>query len=102
MALIIREATPADAERWAELFKQVLGSDPGVEQVYDLNRASSQLIGPHVEVSWIAELDGKLCGSICILGSETPTPNPVANLARFFVLPESYDNGSARELLASL
>src|ERR1041385_5716120 len=102
MALIIREATPADAARWSELLKQALGSDPAVEQVYDLNRASSQLIGPQVEVTWIAELDGQLCGSICILGAETPTPNPVANLARFFVLPNSYENGSARALLSSL
>lgn len=99
MALIIRKATAEDAASWLCLLKEALGDDQVAEQVYDFNRVSSQLTGPQVEVTWVAEVAGKLHASISILASDTPNANPVANLGRYLVLPQAYQDGSAEALI---
>src|SRR5262245_22701123 len=102
MAITIRKATAADTADWLLLLKEVLGADAGAERAYDLNRAADQLIGPQVEDTWVAELDGRICGSICILAAGIPNENPVANLGRYLALPENYQNGSAEALIEAI
>jgi hypothetical protein len=102
MALIIRKAGAGESESWMQLVRQVLGSDAGAEQVYDLDRLRGQLSGPQVEETWLAEMNGTLRASISVLGSETPNNNPVANLGRYLATPESYSDGSAEALISGI
>jgi hypothetical protein len=102
MALVIRKVTARDTAGWEQLLKDALGADALSEQVYDLNRVAGQLTGPQVEETWVAELDGKLHGSISILAAGAPNDNPVANLGRYLALPGNYRDGSAEALLRGI
>jgi CRP/FNR family cyclic AMP-dependent transcriptional regulator len=99
MSIQIRKATANDADKWSQLLKEALGSDPVAEQVYHLSFVAAQLIGHGVEETWVAEVDGKLCGSISILASGPHNINPVANVGRYLALPEIYRTGAAEALL---
>ena len=98
----IRKATADDEASWVQLLREVLGKDPEAERAYDLNRASGQLIGPQVEETWVAEINGRLYGSLCILASGIPNNNPVANLGRYLALPANYQDGTAELLIEGI
>jgi CRP/FNR family cyclic AMP-dependent transcriptional regulator len=102
MGLNIRMATEHDAADWQQLLKQVLGSDKVAENVYDLSRLGEQLVGPQIDQTWLAEVNGKLRGSISLLASNSTIADPVANLGRYIVVPESYQEGSAEALLRGM
>lgn len=102
MALVIRKTTARDVAGWEQLLKEALGSDHVSQQVYDLDRVAHQLTGPQVEETWVAEVDGKLHGSMSILAAGAPNSNPVANLGRYLALPGNYRDGSAEALLRGI
>jgi N-acetylglutamate synthase-like GNAT family acetyltransferase len=102
MAITIRKATESDADNWSSLLKEALGADPVAEQVYHLSCVAGQLVGHGVQETWVAEVDGKLRGSISILASGAQNMNPVANLGRFLATPEIYRNGAAEALFRKI
>ena len=102
MGLNIRKATAEDANGWQDLLKEAFGTDEIAQQVYDLARVGRQLTGPEVEETWIAEVNGRLRGSISLLSTGSPSNNPVANLGRYVVVPQSYSEGSAEALVRGI
>ena len=102
MAIMIRKATEKDADNWLQLLKEALGADPVADQVYRLSRVAGQLTGHGVQETWVAEVDGKLRGSVSILSSGPHNTNPVANLGRFLALPELFRSGAAEALLGGI
>ena len=99
MATLIRQANPADAGRWLDLFQTVFGRDYPAKAVYDQEWVASQLDPASGYETWIAEADGQWQASVSFLPSAAPNKNPVANLGRQLIRPESYADGSAVALL---
>jgi hypothetical protein len=84
------------------LIRAALGNDYPAKEVYDLNWIASQLNPESGDETWVAEMDGRLQGTISFLKPDGPNHNPVANLGRNLIRPESVANGAAENLLRSV
>jgi CRP-like cAMP-binding protein len=102
MGSSIRPASPADAPEWLDLVRTVLGDEYPVKEVYDLNWIAAQLNPDSGAETWVAEMDGRLEGTISFLKPDGPNANPVANLGRNLIRPESVASGSAGTLMRSI
>ncbi len=102
MGTSIRPASAADAPEWLDLTRTVLGNDYPVKDIYDPAWIATQLNPETGPETWVAEVDGKLHASISFLAPDGPNANPVANLGRNLVRPESVANGSAERLIQSV
>jgi CRP-like cAMP-binding protein len=102
MGSSIRPASPADAPEWLDLVRTVLGDEYPVKEVYDLNWIAAQLNPDSGAETWVAEMDGRLEGTISFLKPDGPNANPVANLGRNLIRPESVASGSADTLMRSI
>jgi len=102
MGSSIRPASPADAPEWLDLVRTVLGDQYPVKEVYDLNWIAAQLSPESGAETWVAEMDGRLEGTISFLKPDGPNANPVANLGRNLIRPESVASGSADTLMRSI
>ena len=99
MGAVIRQATTADAATYRDLLMQVLGADYPDRQVYDESWILSQLTPGSDMETWVAESGGRLLASLSILPPSLIDQNPIANLGRQLIRPESFEDGSAGELL---
>jgi len=99
MAVQIRQATINDAPRWLELIKATLEEDYPDKQVYHLPWVLSQFSPAADNETWVVDSSGRLNASISFLPPLLGNTNPIANLGRHLVRPESYSDGSAGELL---
>src|ERR1700728_13490 len=102
MGSSIRPASAADAPEWLDLLRAVLGDGYPAKEVYDLNWIASQLNPASGAETWVAEMDGRLQGTISFLNPDGANPNPVANLRRNLIRPESVENGAAENLVRSV
>ena len=95
MGAVIRQATTADAATYRDLLMQVLGADYPDRQVYDESWILSQLTPGSDMETWVAESGGRLLASLSILPPSLIDQNPIANLGRQLIRPESFEDGSA-------
>jgi CRP-like cAMP-binding protein len=102
MGLTIRRTSAADAPKWLDLVQATLGTQYPVKALYDPAWIASQLEAKTGQETWVAEADGRFNGSISFLKPATPNANPVANLGRNLLRPESVADGSAALLLRSV
>jgi hypothetical protein len=100
--ICIRPASAADAPQWLDLLRATLGDEYPTKEVYDLNWIASELNPATGPETWVAELNGRLQGSISFLKPAGPNGNPVANLGRNLIRPESVANGAAETLMRSV
>ncbi|MBI4663041.1 MAG: cyclic nucleotide-binding domain-containing protein [Verrucomicrobia bacterium] len=99
MTTVVRQGTMSDAAQYLELLKIALGDDYPDRQIYDPSWSAAQF-GPASDIeTWIVEKSGRLGGSVSFLPPLLNNTNPIANLGRMFVRPESYADGTAEELL---
>ncbi len=101
MASSIRPATAADAPQWIALIRATLGDQYPAKEIYDVNWIAAQLAPGSNQETWVAEVDGRLDGTISFLKPDGPNINPVANLGRNLIRPEAVPNGTAEALLRS-
>jgi hypothetical protein len=99
MAITIRQATMSDATLWIDLLKATLGEDYPDKQVYNPAWIVSQLSPESEAETWVVETNRRLQASISFLPPLPSNANPIANLGRHLIRPESYADGSAGELL---
>jgi hypothetical protein len=102
MGATIRRATAADAPKWLDLVQATLGTQYPVKAVYDSAWIASELTPDVGQDTWVAEVDGRLNGSITFLKPAASSSNPVANLGRNLFRPEGIKDGSAEMLLRSV
>jgi hypothetical protein len=102
MGTSIRPASAADAPQWLDLIIAVLGTEYPVKEVYDLDWIASQLNPETGPETWVADVDGRLDGTVSFLKPDGPNANPVANLGRNLVRPEGVANGAAENLMRSI
>jgi hypothetical protein len=102
MGFSIRPATGADAPQWLNLVRAALGDGYPARDIYDVNWLASLLDPAQGEETWVAESAGRLHGSITFLKPWGPNRNPVANLGRNLMRPESVADGSAEALLRTV
>ena len=101
MGSTIRRATAADAPKWLDLVQATLGAQYPVKEIYDLAWIASQLQGEAGQETWVAEVDGRLNATVSFLPAAT-TGNPVSNLGRNLMRPESVADGSAENLFRTV
>ena len=102
MGATIRRAAAADAPKWLDLVQATLGAQYPVKAIYDPGWIASQLDVETGQETWVAEVGGRLNGSISFLKPAGVSSNPVANLGRNLLRPESVADGSAEMLLRSV
>jgi hypothetical protein len=102
MGVNIRPATVADAPQWLHLVRATLGDGYPARELYDVNWIAGLLDPASGEETWVAESAGQLQGSISFLKPWGPHRNPVANLGRNLIRPESVADGSAEALLLAV
>lgn len=100
MAVTIRKAAAGDAPAWLELLKASFGTEFPDKQVYDPSWLVEQLQPEGPTETWLAEENGKLLTTISFLPPSLQNSNPVANVGRHLVSPDSLNNGAAAALLA--
>jgi hypothetical protein len=98
----IRRATAADAPKWLELVQATLGAQYPAKAVYDAAWIAGQLDAEKGQETWVAEVEGRLQGSISFLEPDSSSSNPVANLGRNLIRPEAVKDGSAEKLLRAV
>jgi len=98
----IRRATPPDASKWLDLVQATLGSQYPVKSLYDPAWIAGQLDAGKGQETWVAEVDGRLTGSITFLKPDSVSSNPVANLGRNLIRREGLADGSAGKLLRAI
>jgi hypothetical protein len=102
MGFSIRPATVADAPQWLNLVRATLGDDYPAKEVYDAKWIAPLLDPANGEETWVAESAGRLQASISFLKPWAPSGNPVANLGRNLIRPESVADGSAAALFSAV
>jgi CRP/FNR family transcriptional regulator, cyclic AMP receptor protein len=102
MGTSIRLASAADAPQWLDLIRAVLGDEYPVKEVYEVDWIAAQLNPDNGAETWVAETNGRLQGTIYFLKPEGPSSNPVANLGRNLIRPESVADGTAETLMRSV
>src|ERR1700679_4303352 len=102
MVASIRPASAVDALKWLDLIQTALGNRYPAKEIYDVNWIASQLDPESGAETWVAELDGRLQRTISFLKPDGPNANPVANLGRNLIRPESVANGAAEHLMRSI
>jgi hypothetical protein len=73
-----------------------------VKAIYDPGWIAGQLDAETGQETWVAEAGGRFNGSISFLKPASVSSNPVANLGRNLIRPESVADGSAEMLLRSV
>jgi len=101
MGFSIRTATVADAPQWLDLVRATLGEDYPAKELYDAKWVAPLLDPANGEETWVAESAGRLKASISFLKPWGPSGNPVANLGRNLIRPESVADGSAAALFSA-
>jgi hypothetical protein len=99
MGFSIRPATVADTFKWLDLVRATLGDNYPAKELYDVHLIGTLLDPANGEETWVAESAGCLQGSVTFLKPWGPNRNPVANLGRNLIRPESVADGSAEALL---
>jgi CRP/FNR family transcriptional regulator, cyclic AMP receptor protein len=102
MGFSIRPATAADAPHWLNLVRATLGDHYPAKELYDVNFIGSLLDPANGEETLVAESAGSLLGSISFLKPWSSDDNPVANLGRNLIRPESVAGGAAASLLQAV
>jgi CRP-like cAMP-binding protein/N-acetylglutamate synthase-like GNAT family acetyltransferase len=102
MALSIRPATAADAPQWLALVRATLGHEYPAKELYDVEWIAAQLAVGGSQDTWVAEVDGRLDGTVSFLQPDGPNINPIANLGRNLIRPEAVANGAAEALLRAV
>jgi len=102
MGSTIRRATAADAPKWLDLVQVTLGSQYPVKAIYDAAWIANQLDAKTGQETWVAEVNGRLNGSISFLKPASPDSDPVSNLGRNLFRPEGIKDGSAAALVKSV
>jgi hypothetical protein len=97
MGSTIRLATAADAPKWLDLVQATLGAQYPAKDIYDSAWIAGQLNGDAAQETWVAEVSGQLNASVSFLPAGTSS-NPVSNLGRNLIRPESIADGSAESL----
>jgi hypothetical protein len=101
MGSTIRLATAADAPKWLDLVQTTLGAQYPAKEIYDPAWISGQLDAASGQETWVAEVDGRFNGSVSFLPAATSV-NPVSNLGRNMIRPESMADGSAEKLFRTV
>ena len=99
VARVIRQGKPNDALPYADLVKASLGDDYPDRQIYEPAWSAGQFRPGSDLETWVCECANRLMAGITFLPPSLANSNPIANLGRFLVRPESYADGSAGELL---
>jgi len=102
MSVLIRLANRSDAPLWIDLLRVTLGNDYPAKEVYDLEWVARELGAGNERQTWVAEEKGRLLASISFLEPIIATRNPVANLGRCLIRPDSLMNGAAQQLMDKL
>jgi hypothetical protein len=102
MGFSIRLASAADAPAWVDLVRATLGGQYPAKEVYNLDWVAAQLNSNSGGETWVADNDGRLQATISFLKPDSPNDNPVANLGRNLIRPESVSNGAAETLMRSV
>ncbi len=97
---MIRRATVDDAIPWIDLLLASLGQNYAAREVYDPVWAAAQFAEESNCETWVVEANGALLGSVTFLPPNWPLLNPICNLGRLLLRPESHGSGAARALLA--
>jgi CRP-like cAMP-binding protein len=79
-----------------------LGAQYPVKTIYDPAWIAGQLDSGTGQETWLAEVDGRLTGSISFLKPDSVSSNPVANLGRNLIREEGVADGSAEKLLRTV
>ncbi len=98
----IRPATAADAPKWLDLLQRTYGNRHPSKELYDVAWLASQLDPTSGHETLVAETDGRLTASISLLKPDVLSDNPVANVGRVLLSPESISDGTAAALVQSL
>jgi CRP-like cAMP-binding protein len=102
MALSIRPATADDAPQWLDLIRATLGDEYPAKEIYDVEWIAAQLATSGSQDTWVAEVDGRLDGTISFLQPDGPNINPIANLGRNLIRREAVANGAAEALIRAV
>jgi hypothetical protein len=102
MGFSIRPATVADAPHWLNLVLAALGGDYPAKELYDVNWIGRMLDPANGEETWVAESDGRFQAGLSFLKPFGPNGNPIANLGRNLMRPDSLIDGSAEALLRAV
>jgi hypothetical protein len=85
-----------------DLVRASLGDHYPAKEVYEVDWVAAQLESDSGAETWVAEKNGQIQGTISFLKPDGPNDNPVANLGRNLIRPESVANGSAETLMRSI
>jgi hypothetical protein len=102
MGSSIKPTSAADAPEWLKLIRASFGDQYPAKAVYDLDWIAAELDSDSGAETWVAEMDGRLQGTISFLKPDGPNDNPVANLGRNLIRPECVANGAAENLMRSI
>lgn len=102
MAPTIRPAAAADAPKWLELLQRTYGNRHPSKELYDLNWLAGQLDPTSGHETLVAEAESKFTASITLLKPDVPSDNPVANIGRVLMSPESMADGTSGLLLQAI
>jgi hypothetical protein len=98
----IRPACAADAPQWIDLVRATLGDLYPAKDLYDADWVARQLDPATGPETWVAEVNDRLQATISFLKPDGPNLNPVANLGRNLIRPESVADGSAESLMRTV
>jgi len=98
----IRIAQTGDAKKWIELLISCLGDDYQEKHIYNPEFVSSLLNPENNEETYIVDTEDKFLASITILKPVEFVNNPVMNLGRILISPQSLSDGSAALLLRTI